>query len=114
MPEDFTSAVIIGLATGVGAPIWSSAIVGIINTIKAVPQFAGLVDGREKLTAFVLSAIAVALSFVAALQVVPPAIVVTIPAVIVAIMSWFTLARLAMALHDDFAAKPNSLTGPEA
>jgi hypothetical protein len=110
--DQITAAAIIGLATGVGAPIWSSAIVGIIQTVKAVPQFARLVEGREKLAAFVLSGVAVTLSVVAALQAVPPAVVLSIPAGVVAVMSWFTLARLAMALHDDFSRKPNSLTGP--
>jgi hypothetical protein len=109
---EITAAAIIGLSTGVGAPIWSTAIVGVIQTVKAVPQFARLIEGREKLLAFILSALAVALSFVAALTTVPPAAVVTIPSVIIAVMAWFTLARLAMALHDDFARKTNSLTGP--
>ena len=110
--DEITAAAIIGLSTGVGAPIWSSAIVGIIQTIKAVPQFTALLTGKEKLLAFFLSALAVTLSVVAALQVVPPAFVLGIPSLVVAVMSWFTLARLAMALHDDFAGKTNSLRGP--
>lgn len=106
-------AALVGLATGVGAPLWASVLMVVINTIKAVPQFAGILDGRERLAAFVLSAVVVALAFVAALQAVPPGVEVSVAGILIAVLSWFNVARLSMALHDDVAAKPNSLTGPE-
>lgn len=107
-------AALVGLATGVGAPIWASVLVVIINTIKAVPQFAGIIDGREKLASFVGSFVLVTLAFVAALQIVPPGVTVDVPGVLIAVLSWFNVARLAMALHDDAAGKVNSLRGPAA
>lgn len=104
-------AALVGLTTGVGAPIWAAALMIIINTVKAVPQFSAIVEGREKLAAFVGSGLLIIFAFVAALQAVPPAVEFGIASVVIGVLSWFNVARLAMALHDDVAQKANSLTG---
>lgn len=111
-PTQLGPAALAALATGVGAPAWAAAVMLVIDTIKSVPEFATRINGHEKLMAFVLSALVVVAAFVVALQVSPPVAELSVGGFVLAGMSWFTVARLAMALHDDKSQKPGSLTEP--
>lgn len=88
--------------TAGGAPVWAAAIQAIIQTLKAVPQIARFVDGREKLVAFLLAGVVVLLAAVAAVQLVPPQLNLDIIGIVAAVLAWFTVARLALAFYDDF------------
>lgn len=99
------AAVITTVLTAAGAPIWAGIIQGIIQVLKAVPQFASLLEGREKLMCFILALLAVIVGFMAALQVVPPQVSLDIVGIVGAVLAWFTVARLSMAFYDDFIAK---------
>lgn len=104
-------AALAALATGAGAPLWAGIIMTIINTIKAIPEAARLVAGHERLAAFSLSGVVVVIAYVTALGMVPPSAEVSPFGIFLAVLAWFSVGRLAMAFHDDIAAKPNSLTG---
>jgi hypothetical protein len=103
---DFQDAgIITTVLTAGGAPIWAGIIQGIIQVLKAVPQFKGVLDGREKLACFLLAILTVVLGFMAALQSEPPSASLDIIGIVGAVLAVFTLARLAMAFWDDFGAK---------
>lgn len=89
--------------TAGGAPIWAAAIQMVIQVLKTPPQLRKLFDGREKLLAFLLAGLVVLLAFVAALSAVPPSASLDIIGIVAAFLSWFTLARLSMALFDDLS-----------
>lgn len=91
--------------TAAGAPVWAAAIQMVIQTLKSVPQFKSLLEGREKLACFLLGFVVVALAFVASLSLVPPTATLDIIGVVGAFLAWFTVARLSMAFYDDFIAK---------
>lgn len=108
-PTQLGPAALAALATGAGAPVWAAAIMFIIETLKGIPQIAPLLHTREQLASFVLAAVLVVASYFVALSLVPPTVELSVGGVILAIMSWFTVARLAMALHDDKEQRPGSL-----
>lgn len=86
----------------------------IIDTLKNPPEIAKFIDGHEKLLAFILSALFVVAAYIVALQAVPPVTTLDLGGIVLALMSWFTVARLSMALHDDRNRRPGSLTEPSA
>ena len=103
---DFTDAGIITTAlTAGGAPIWAGVIQGIIQVLKQIPQFKAVLEGREKLTCFLLALVVMVLGFMAALQAVPPQVSLDIIGIVGAVLAWFTIARLSMAVYDDFIAR---------
>lgn len=111
-PNDvLTPAAYAALATGVGAPVWSGIIMQFIDFLKAPFTW---FDGKEKPTAFTLSALLVVGAYVAALQAVPPAAQLSPFGIFLLVLAWFNVGRLAMALHDDKSAKPGSLREPSA
>lgn len=91
--------------TAAGAYPWSLAVQGVIQVLKMVPQFETLLNGREKLTCFILSLVLVVLAYGAALQTTPPERTLDIVGAVVAFLSWLAVARLSMAAYDDFIAK---------
>jgi hypothetical protein len=99
------AAVITTVLTAAGAPIWAGIIQGIIQVLKAVPQFRGALDGREKLACFLLAFLAVVVGFMAALQATPPQASLDIIGIVGAVLAWFTVARLSMAFYDDFISR---------
>lgn len=113
-PTQLGPGALAALATGGGAPAWALAIMFIIEGIKAVPQFEALVNGREKLSAFVLSGVLEVGAVVTAVQMSPPAADLSVGGIILAVMAWFTVARLSMALHDDRNRRPGTLLEPTA
>lgn len=106
-----TPAAFAALATGVGAPLWAGILMQFIDFLKTPIRW---IDGREKLVAFILSAVLVVGAYVAALYSVPPAAQLTPFGILLLVLAWFNVGRLAMALHDDKSAKPGSLREPSA
>lgn len=102
----FGPAALAALATGAGAPAWAAVLMLAVETLKG----AGFpIDGQEKPTVFVLAALLEVTAFIAAVQIVPPMAELSVAGIVLAVMAWFTVARLAMALHDDKSRKPGSL-----
>lgn len=110
-PTILSAGALAALATGGGAPIWAVVIQYIIETLKT---FISAVSGHEKLLAFILSGVIVAGAFYTALQVTPPATTLDFVGVLLAVLAWFTVARLSMATHDDLARRPGTLFEPTA
>lgn len=99
--------------TAAGAPIWGAAIQGIIQILKSIPQFAGVLDGREKLMCFLLAGLLTLAAFYAGMTSVPPERTLDVAGLLVALLAWFTVARMAMAAYDDFIARAKA-EDPEA
>lgn len=96
----------IALSTAFTAPpVWAAIIQGGIQVLKSVPQFAKVLDGREKLTCFIAALAVVILAFWAGMSVVPPERSLDAFGIVMAVMAWFTNARLSMALYDDFIGR---------
>lgn len=93
-----------------GSPVWAGIIQGIIQLLKMVPQIASRLNGREKLACFGLALIVVLLAFWSALTVTPPTMTFDPLGVLTMLLSWFAIARLAMAAYDDFVAKAPATT----
>jgi hypothetical protein len=103
---DFQDPGIITTAlTAGGAVVWAGVVQLIIQVLKGVPQIAGLLVGREKLTAFILGGVIVLLAFIAALGVVPPQTETSIVGIVGAVFAWFNISRLAMSFYDDFVKR---------
>lgn len=92
-------------AVGGAAVVW--AIIDFLK--KLVP---GVIDGHERVAAFVGSALLIVLSFYSGLIEVPPTQTIDLYSILGLLIAWYGIARLAMATHDDVNAYPNSLTGP--
>lgn len=99
--------------TAGGAMIGATGIWALIDAAKTSP-LAFLVAGRERLVAFILSAVLIVLSFVSGVIAVPPTQTIDLYAILGALVAWYALARLAMTVHDDVNRYTNSLTGPSA
>lgn len=91
--------------TAAGAPIWGAAIQGVIQILKAVPQFEGVLNGYEKLLCFVLAGLLTVAAFYAGMTATPPERTLDVGGMLVAVLAWFTVARMAMAAYDDFIAR---------
>lgn len=103
------AATVAVLLTAAGAPIASAIIWAAIDFIKSSP-LTGLVEGREKLAAFIGSAIVVAFAYFVGLTAVPPTEELSLLGIVGALLAFYNIGRLAMAVHDDVNRKPNSLT----
>lgn len=111
---DLSPALFAALLTAAGAPIGSAIIWAAIDFLKASPMRA-LVEGREKLAAFVGAAIIVVLATVVGFSEVPPryapvGVLDWILLGLAALLAFYNIGRLAMAVHDDVNRYPNSLT----
>lgn len=108
-PTQLGADALAALATGAGAPVWAAVIMYIIETLKSIAP--GFIDGHERVGAFILAGLLEVLAVLTALQIIPPRVDLSVPGLLLAFLSWFTVARLAMALHDDKEGKPGSIAG---
>lgn len=97
--------------TAAGAVAGAAVVWAAIDFVKLTP-LAWLVAGRERIAAFVGSAVLIALSFYSGLISIPPTQTIDLYSVIGVVIAWYGIARLALATHDDVAKYPNSLRGP--
>jgi hypothetical protein len=109
MPID-PGVALASIFTAAGAPIWGGIIQGLIQVLKGIPQFKPLVDGREKLICFILAGLLVVAAFASAMSATPPAMSLDVVGIVAAILCWFTVGRIAMALFDDLIAKETVTT----
>lgn len=101
-PNAFQLALILTAAGVVPAAALVTGLVSLLGNLGS------LVAGRERILAFILSAVLVVLAYVAT------ATAITLVTGFGAFLAWYAIARLSMATYDDIKAKPNSLTGPSA
>jgi len=109
MPNDETTLTLAIVLTAGGAVVASALITGIVQLLK---QLGNILDGRERLTAFLLSAILVIVAFAAGVQ--DKSLTINAQSVFAAFLAWYGIARLSMAVYADATSEPNSLRGPDA
>ena len=105
MPADETFTLALVLTTG-GAVAASALVTGLVQLFKQLGSF---LDGRERITAFVLSAILVIVAVAAGVT--EGSLTINIASVFAAFLAWYGIARLSMAVYADVAREPYSLTG---
>lgn len=106
---DLTLALIL---TAGGATAAAGLVKGLISIFKTLPGFGPWLQEAkaEPLVAFILSALLVIVAAASALQS-DPELQANIPFYFTSFLAWYGIARLSMAIHDDLAQNPNSLTG---
>lgn len=99
------------ILTAGGAVAAAGLVKGLISIFKTLPAVGGSITkyALEPVIAFVLSAVLVIIAALAAVQEDPS--VAGLPFYFMAFLAWYGIARLSMAIHDDIAQNPNSLTG---
>jgi hypothetical protein len=109
MPTDENATLTLAIILTAGGAVAASALVtGLVQLLK---QLGSLLDGRERLAAFILSAILVIVAFAAGVQ--DGSLTVSIATVFAAFLAWYGIARLSMANYADATKEANSLTGPD-
>lgn len=105
---DLTLAIIL---TAGGATAAAALVKGLISMFKYLPAVGPAITTHalEPVLAFILSAVLVVVSAASALAADPT--VASWEFYFGAFLAWYGIARLSMAIHDDLAQNPNSLTG---
>ena len=93
------------ILTAAGVAPAAALVTGLVSLLG---NLGSIVDGRERILAFVLSAVLVVFAYIAT------AVEITAVTGFGAFLAWYGIARLSMATYDDIKSKPNSLTGPSA
>lgn len=101
-PNALTLALIL---TAAGVAPAAALVTGLVSLLG---NLGSIVDGRERILAFILSAVLVVFAYVAT------AVDITLVTGFGAFLAWYGIARLSLATYDDVKAKPNSLRGPSA
>jgi hypothetical protein len=102
----FTLAVVLSAA---GAVVGAAFVTGLVQLLKNVLPL----NGKERVTAFVIAAVLVILAYGSTTFVAQPPAEVTLIGAFGAFLAWYNIARLSMAHYDDLTRQTNSLTGPE-
>jgi len=106
MPTDETTLTLALVLTAGGAVIASGLITGLVQLVK---QLGSVIDGRERIVAFVLSAVLVVIAYAAGVG--DGTLSVNAASLFAAFLAWYGIARLSMANYADVTKEPNSLTG---
>ena len=109
MPSDETTLTLALVLTAGGAVVASALITGLVQLLKQLGNF---LDGRERMTAFFLSALLVIIAFSAGVQ--DKSLTISAQAIFAAFLAWYGIARLSMAVYADATKEVNSLRGPQA
>jgi hypothetical protein len=109
MPTDETALTLAIVLTAGGAVVASALITGIVQLLK---QLGNILDGRERITAFFLSALLVIVAFAAGVQ--DKSLTINAQSVFAAFLAWYGIARLSMAVYADASKEANGLRGPSA
>jgi hypothetical protein len=106
MPADEATLTLALVLTAGGAVAASALVTGLVQLVK---QLGSVIDGRERLVAFVLSAVLVVLAMVAGIA--DGTLTLNIATAFAAFLAWYGIARLSMANYADITKEPNSLRG---
>jgi hypothetical protein len=109
MPDDPSTLTLALVLTAAGATIAAGLVTGLVQILKSLAT--GFMDGKERLAAFLASAVLVILAMGSAIQ---DGATLTIAFGFAGFLAWFTIARLSMAVYADLTKEPNGLTGPPA
>lgn len=101
--EGLTLAVVL---TAAGATVAGALITGVVQIVKVLLGSAWPGAAASRTLAFVLSLVIVAWAYVGT------SVTVDAETAFGAVVAWYGIARLAMAVYDDVAAKPGGLRGP--
>jgi hypothetical protein len=107
MPSDETQLTLALILTAGGAVAASALVTGLVQLLK---QLGSLLDGKERIVAFILSAVLVVIAFAAGVA--DNTLTISIGSVFAAFLAWYGIARLSMANYADVTKEPNSLRGP--
>jgi hypothetical protein len=110
MPDDPNTITLALVLTAAGATIAAALVTGVVQLLKQIAPFIG--NGRERVTAFILSGILVIVAVASGVQ--DSTITLSIASVFAAVVAWYGIARLSMAVFADATKETNSLTGPPA
>ena len=106
MPADESALTLSLILTAAGAVAASALVTGIVQILKQLGSF---LDGKERLAAFILSAVLVVIAYAAGLN--DGSLTLNIASAFAAFIAWYGIARLSMAVYADVVREPNSLTG---
>jgi uncharacterized membrane protein HdeD (DUF308 family) len=106
MPADESALTLSLILTAGGAVAASALVTGIVQILKQLGNF---LDGKERLAAFILSAVLVVVAFVAGVN--DGTLTLNVASLFAAFLAWYGIARLSMAVYADVVREPNSLTG---
>ena len=106
MPADESALTLALILTAGGAVAASALVTGLVQLLKQLGSF---LDGRERITAFFLSAVLVIVAFAAGIS--DKTLPLNIGTAFAAFLAWYGIARLSMANYADVSKEPNSLTG---
>lgn len=108
MPENTDLTLALVLTAG-GATAAAALVSGVVQLLK---QLGNILDGKERIAAFVLSGLLVVVAVASAVQ--NGTLTLDIASIFAAVLAWYGIARLSMAVFADATKEPNSLTGPTA
>lgn len=108
MDTDFSALTLQLILTAAGATVTAGLITGIVQLAKTLFGSHWPGAGVSRGLAFVLSIVFVAWAYVG----IP--VEITAATLFAGLIAVYGIARLAMAVYDDVAQKPGSLTGPPA
>lgn len=110
MPTDTSTVTLALVLTAAGATVAAALITGLVQLFKQL--LPGLSGGKERLTAFILSALLVIVAVAAGVQ--DNTITINIASIFAAFVAWYGIARLSMAVYADASGEANGLRGPKA
>lgn len=93
------------ILTAAGVAPAAALVTGLVSLFG---NLGSVVNGHERVLAFILSGILVVFAYAAT------SVTVTAVTGFGAFLAWYSIARLSLATYDDVKAKPNSLRGPAA
>ena len=108
MPSDETTLTLALVLTAGGAVAASALVTGLVQLVK---QLGPMIDGKERLVAFVLSAVLVLIAVAAGTS--DGTLTLNIATGFAAFLAWYGIARLSMANYADISKEPNGLRGPK-
>ena len=108
MPSDETTLTLTLILTAGGAVAASALVTGLVQLLKQLGTF---LDGRERITAFFLSAVLVIVAVAAGIS--DKTLSLNIATGFAAFLAWYGIARLSMANYADVSKEPNGLRGPK-
>ncbi len=108
MPSDETTLTLALVLTAGGAVAASALITGLVQLIK---QLGSVIDGKERIVAFVLSAVLVVVAVAAGMS--DGTLTLNIATGFAAFLAWYGIARLSMANYADISKEANGLRGPQ-